>query len=109
MKAGQPKVLNDKYEHFLFQRYSENSRATTNKEIEEFTNQFKGRRIPKTVVQDFMVNDCTLTIKKASSLKKIDASFKLTESLTKTDIDLQNNFVFVDNFGSRINLDCTVA
>lgn len=69
----------------------------------------RGLRISKVAVQNFMVNDCALTINKThfkpkeTLLPTSKPAFKWTANLMRTDIDFQSNCVLIDELVFCIN------
>jgi transposase/transposase-like protein len=115
-KVGRHKILSDEHKAFLLQKYGDDPRATVQETMESLISQFKGLKVSKTTVYEFMTKDCALTMKKAhfepkerNSDQSIKKRYNWAVDVRNTDMDYQSNCIFIDESAFHINLSRTMA
>lgn len=103
--------LQDAHKEYLYNFFDEYPQANRQDAVYSLTEAFDGLNLKKTVVGDFILHDCNLSIKKATlhpvarnSSAHIQARFDWVTEWSKTDMDYLQNCVFVDEAGFNINM-----
>ena len=115
-KPGKKAVLNADHKEYLKKTFGDNPSTTVDQAVEDLINNFEGLKVSKAAVHRFMTNKCALSFKKAyfysterNSPEKIQERYEWVVRWSNTDLDFENNCVFLDESAFHINLKRTMA
>lgn len=115
-KPGPKPRLGDEHKRHLIEFIDDNPSAIINQAVDSLTKQFEGLVIKKTVVHEFMKNECNLSLKKAhfhplarNSNATIEKRYEWVLKWMNTDMDFTTNCVFIDEAAFNINQRRTFA
>ncbi|KAG2192435.1 hypothetical protein INT46_000767 [Mucor plumbeus] len=106
-----PSQLKEEHKRHLVQFFDERPQATRQDAVDSLMEAFKGFNLKKTVVGEFILHDCNLTVKRISKHPKarnkpemIEARYVWVTERLKTDMNYLQNCVFVDEAAFDINM-----
>ncbi|CAO3591757.1 unnamed protein product [Absidia cylindrospora] len=109
-KPGPKPRLGDEHKRVIIDFVDNNSSAVVDQVVDSLTKQFEGLVIKKTVVHDFMKNECNLSLKKAhfhplarNSEETINKRYEWIMKWMNSDMDFTTNCVFIDEAAFNIN------
>ncbi|ORZ06280.1 hypothetical protein BCR42DRAFT_496423 [Absidia repens] len=115
-KLGPKSRLGDEHKRHLIEFIDDNPSAIIDQAVDSLTKQFEGLVIKKTVVHEFMKNECNLSLKKAhfhplarNSIATIEKRYEWVLKWMNTDMDFTTNCVFIDEAVFNINQRRTFA
>ncbi|ORZ18087.1 hypothetical protein BCR42DRAFT_490731 [Absidia repens] len=115
-KPGPKSRLGDEHKRHLIEFIDDNPSAIIDQAVDSLTKQFEGLVIKKTVVHEFMKNECNLSLKKAhfhplarNSNATIEKRYEWVLKWMNTDMDFTTNCVFIDEAAFNINQRRTFA
>jgi hypothetical protein len=108
--------LQDKHKDFLINFFDEHSQASTSDAVDSLTKQFEKFSLKDTVVGDFLLHECNLTMKKATlhpaarnDRDTFEKRLHWVKQWAETDMNFLTNCVFIDKSGFNINMRSVTA